>query len=204
MKNLTMSFSNYSRWDSRLFIIAGCFMLINTAILWIRYYSNNQLSILWAAIPAIIGLASGVFGLIKLYPRASVNAPLMAKAGAGFALLAGTSLSLATIWIFAVSVFVEGIPDPAPQGLLGLIVIFMIAMVLAFFSNAMAFLRQSAQRQVGYLLTVPLAMWGIMLVVGTIKGMEVGLSLDYYTNGIIAAAFLALGFTLKASHIAES
>ncbi len=199
-----MSFSNYSRWDSRLFIIAGCFMLINTAILWIRYYSNNQLSILWAAIPAIIGLASGVFGLIKLYPRASVNAPLMAKAGAGFALLAGTSLSLATIWIFAVSVFVEGIPDPAPQGLLGLIVIFMIAMVLAFFSNAMAFLRQSAQRQVGYLLTVPLAMWGIMLVVGTIKGMEVGLSLDYYTNGIIAAAFLALGFTLKASHIAES
>ena len=199
-----MSISNYSRWESRLFIIAGSFMLINTALLWIRYYSNFQLSILWAAIPAIMGLASGVIGLIKLYPRASANAPLMAKAGAGFALLAGTSLSLATIWIFAVSVFGEGMPDPAPQWVLGLIVIFMIAMVLAFFSNAMAFLRHSDQRNIGYLLTVPLAMWGIMLVVGIIKGMEAGISLDYYANGVIAAVFLALGVTLKASRIAAS
>jgi hypothetical protein len=47
-------------------------------------------------------------------------------------------------------------------------------------------------------------MWGIMLVVGTIRGMEVGLSLDYYANGIIAAAFLALGVTLKASRIPVS
>ena len=207
MKDLNEKFSSEhqysSRWDSRLFILAGSFMLINTALLWIRYYSNYQLSILWAAIPAILGLASGVFGLIKLYPRASANAPLVAKVGAGFALLAGTSLSLTAIWIFVVFVFAEGITDPAPQGLLGLIVIFMIAMVLAFFSNAIAFLRQSVQRKVGYLLTVPLAMWGIMLVVGTIKGMEVGLSLDYYTNGVIAAAFLGLGFTLKVSKMSE-
>ncbi|KGJ91919.1 hypothetical protein [Colwellia psychrerythraea] len=199
-----MRIRNFSRWDSRFFIIAGCFMLINTALLWIRYDSNYQLSILWTAIPAIIGLASAVFGLIKLYPRASANAPLVAKSGAGFALLAATSLSLAAIWIFAVAVFDEGIPDPAPQGLLGLIAIFMIAMVLAFFSNAIAFFRHSGQRQVGYLLTVPLAMWVMMLAVGAIKGLEVGLSLDYYANGLIAAAFLALGFTLRISRSADS
>jgi hypothetical protein len=204
MENLTMNTGNVSRWDSRFFIIAGSFMLINTAFLWIRFYSNYQLSILWAAIPAIIALASGVFGLLKLYTRASVNAPLMAKSGAGFALLACGSLSLAAIWIFSVSVFGEGMPEQQPQWFLVLIAIFMVAMVLAFFSNAIAFLLHSAQRKVGYLLTVPLAMWTLMLVVGVIKGMEVGLSLDYYTNAVIAAAFLALGISLKTSRNADS
>lgn len=161
-----MSKRNFSRWDSRLFITAGSFMLINTVFLWIRLYSNYQLSILWAAIPAIIGLATGVVGLFKLYAQASANAPLLAKIGAGFALLACASLSLAAIWIFAVSVFGEGVPEPVPQELLVLIAIFMMAMVLAFFSNAIAFLLHSAQRKVGYLLTVPVAMWATMLVVG--------------------------------------
>lgn len=197
MENRTMSIRNFSRWNSRLFMIAGSFMLINTTLLWTRYYSNYELSILWAAIPAIIGLASGVFGLFRLYPLASGNAPLVAKIGAAFALLAGASFSLAAIWIWAVSVFGEGMPEPAPQGLLVLIAIFILAMVLAFISNAIAFLRHSTQRKVGYLLAVPLAMWAIMLMVGAIKGMEVGLSLDYYTNAIIAAVFLALSFTPK-------
>ena len=71
-----MSKRNFSRWDSRLFITAGSFMLINTVFLWIRLYSNYQLSILWAAIPAIIGLATGVVGLFKLYAQASANTPV--------------------------------------------------------------------------------------------------------------------------------
>ncbi|WP_200880863.1 hypothetical protein [Thalassotalea sp. ND16A] len=77
-------------------------------------------------------------------------------------------------------------------------------MILAFFSNAIAFLRFSTQQKVGYLLTVPLAMWFIMLVVGAIKGMERGLALDYYTNAVIAAAFLASGFILKTSRNPEN
>jgi hypothetical protein len=204
MDNLTINKRNFAQWDSRFFIIAGSFMLINTVLLWIRGYSSFQLSILWPAIPAITGLASAVFGLLKLYTRASINAPIMAKTGVGFALLACVSLSLATIWIFAVSVFGEGMPEPAPQGLLVLIALFMLAMVLAFFSNAIAFLLNRDQRKVGYLLSMPLAMWAIMLVVAAIKGMEVGLSLDYYINAIIGAAFLALGYTLKALKMVNS
>ena len=204
MENLTVKAGNVRRWDSRLFIIAGSFMLINTAFLWIRFYSNYQLSILWAAIPAIIGLAFSVFGLLKLYPQVSINAPRIAKSGAAFAILACASLIIAALWIFADSVFGEGVSEQRSQGLLVLIAIFMVAMVLAFFSNAIAFLRHSVQRKVGYLLTVPLATWLIMLVVGSIKGMEVGLSLDYYTNAVIAAAFLALGFTLKTSRCVDS
>jgi len=199
MENLTMNTSNVSRWDSRIFVIAGCFMLINTLFLWLRHYSNYQLSILWPAIPAITGLAFSVFGLLKLYPRVTIQSPLVAKSGAGFSLLALASLSIVALWIFVVSVFGEGMQKQQSQWLLVLIVLFMVAMILAFFTNAIAFLRIRAQQKVGYLLTVPLVMWFIMLVVGVIKGMERGLSLDFYTNPVIGAALLALGFTLKAN-----
>lgn len=204
MENLTMSTCNVNRWDSRFFIIAGSFMLINALLLWIRHYSNYQLSILWPAIPAITGLASSVFGLLKLYPRVSINAPLVAKSGAGFTLLALASLSLVALWIFVVSVFGEGMQKQQSQWLMVLIAIFMVAMVLAFFTNAIAFLRFSTQQKVGYLLTVPLAVWFIMLVVGVMKGMERGLSLDFYANPVIGVAFLALGFTLKANRNPEN
>ena len=90
-------------------------------------------------------------------------------------------------------------PQPAPQGLLALIAIFMIAMVLAFSTNMVAFLGDVTQRNLGFLLAAPVAMWAIMLAVGIISGMEVGLSLDFYANAVIGAAFLALGLTLKTS-----
>lgn len=197
MERLTTNINSINRWDSRFFIIAGSLMLINTILLWLRHYSNYQLSILWPAIPAITGLASSVFGLLKLYPRASINAPRIAKCAASFALLALTSLSLVALWIFVVSVFGEGMSGQQNQWLIMLIAVFMVAMILAFLSNAVAFLRFSGQQKVGYLLTVPLAMWLLMLVVGAIKGMDRGLSLDFYTNAVIAVAFFALGFILK-------
>lgn len=198
MNELTIDPKSVSHWDSRLFIIAGSFMLINTVLLWVRYYSNYQLSILWPAIPAITGLASSVFALLKLYPRVAAIAPLIAKIGSGFVLLALGSLSIAALWIFVVSVFGEGMSVQQNQGIIILIALFMVAMVLAFLNNAIAFLAFGTQQKIGYLLTVPLAMWFIMLMVGAIKGMERGLSLDFYTNAVIGIAFLALGFTLKA------
>jgi len=204
MENLTVNAGNVSRLDSRFFIIAGCFMLINTLLLWLRHYSNYELSILWPAIPAITGLACSVFGLLKLYPRVTLYSPLVAKSGAGLSLLALASLSFVALWIFVVSVFGEGMQKQQSQWLLVLIALFMVAMILAFFTNAIAFLGIRTQQKVGYLLTVPLAMWFLMLVIGVIKGMERGLSLDFYTNPVIGAAFLALGFTLKANRNSES
>lgn len=204
MNDLTINPESVSRWDSRFFTIAGSFMLINTLLLWVRYYSNYQLSILWPAIPAITGLASSVFALLKLYPRVAAIAPLIAKIGAGFVLLALGSLSIVALWIFVVSVFGEGMSEQQNQGLIVLIAIFMVAMVLAFLNNAIAFLVFSTQQKIGYLLAVPLAMWFIMLMVGAIKGMERGLSLDYYTNAVIGVAFLALGFTLKTFRTSEN
>ena len=66
-------------------------------------------------------------------------------------------------------------------------------MALAFIFNAAAFLINSSSQNIGYLLMVPVASWGLMVIVGIINGLESGLSLDQYTNGPIAVAFL-LGF----------
>lgn len=199
MDNPTMDERIYSRWDSRLFLIAGSFMLLNTVLLWVRLYSNYQLSILWAAIPAIIALASAVLGLLKLYPRTSAASPRMAKIGAVFALLATASLSVAAFWILVAAIVGGGFPEPAPPAFLLLVAAFMIAMVLAFITNTFVFLWRSSHRKIGYLLSVPVTMWALMLLVGMIKGMEVGLSLDFYTNAVIGTAFLVLGFFLDRS-----
>lgn len=172
-------------------------MLLNTALLWVRHYSGYQLSILWPAIPAITGLALSVVGLLKLYPLAANSGPLLAKAGAGFAWLSSISLGVAALWITVLFTIGEGMPQPAPQGLLLLIALFMIAMVLSFTTNMIALLRDFTQRKLGYLLSLPVAMWALMLTVGFIKGMNAGLSLDFYTNAIIGGAFIAIGITLK-------
>jgi len=196
MDKLTTSSCTGSQWGARFFLIAGCFMFINVALLWIRMFTNYQLSILWPAIPAVTAFSFSVLGLFKLYPLARVETPLTAKSGLGFVFLAGISLSVVIVWIFALSVFGDGIPQPGPQGLLISIVLFMLAMVLAFVSNAVAFLKHKV-RKIGYLLTAPVAMWALMLVVGVLQGMERGLSLDYYTNVVHAIAFLGLGYALR-------
>jgi len=50
---------------------------------------------------------------------------------------------------------------------------------------------------IGYLLLVPVASWGLMLVVGSIKGLGVGITLDLYTNWFIALTFVFIGLLLK-------
>lgn len=204
METLAKNTHKADQWGSKIFVIAASFMLINTILLWGRYYSPLKLSILWAAIPAIIALAFGVVGLFMLYQRASGIAPKTAKIGLGFAALACAALGVTTLWIVSVSVFGAGLPQPVPQGLLLLIVVFMLSVVLAFSSNAVLFLLQRETPQIGYLLAVPVVMWATMLVVGLLSGMEVGLSLDYYTNGVIAVAFFKLGLALKPSRSVDS
>jgi hypothetical protein len=188
---------NSRQWDVILFFASGSFMLINLAALWIRTYFDSGLSIMWAAIPGIIGFAASVIGLLTLYSRISSQAPRLARSGAGFALVSGAALGIAAVWIFSTSIFGSGISGSAPSGVLALIGVFIMSMVIAFICNAVAFLIGSSLRNIGFLLLVPVASWGVMLVVGMNKGLEAGLSLDVYTNGIIALAFLLLGFFLQ-------
>src|SRR5688572_3770705 len=172
-------------------------MLANVMFLWIRVSSDFKLSILWAAIPGIIGFTASVFGLLKLYPRISSEKPWLARSGAGFALAAGTALFIAALWILGTSIFAGGISGSPPSAVLALIGIFIVSMVIAFICNAAAFLMVSSLRNIGYLLMVPVASWALMLIVGVIKGLEAGISLDLYTNGLIAVAFFSIGVLLR-------
>ena len=186
-----------SQWDSILFFVAGSFMLINVIVLWIRYYSIFQLSILWAAIPGIAALTASIIGLIKLSPRISSEAPRLARSGARFALIAGAALCMAAIWIFGIAIFIGEISEPPPGGVLALIGVFIVSLVIAFICYAIAFLIYGSSQVIGYLLLVPVASWGIMLVLGIIEGLGVGLTLDLYVNGFIALAFIFVGLLLK-------
>jgi hypothetical protein len=188
---------NGKQLDSTMFFAAGGFLVINVISLWIRILSDFQLSILWVAIPGIIAFSASIIGLLKLYPRISSDVPWLSRGGAGFALTASAALCAAAIWILGASVFAGGISEPPPNGILALAGIFIVSMVVAFILNAVAFLISRSSRSIGYLLLVPVASWCVMLVVGMIKGLEAGTSLDIYANGVIAAAFLSIGFLLQ-------
>ncbi|MEC4090270.1 hypothetical protein [Pseudoalteromonas rubra] len=188
-------------WDARFFLIAGGFMLINTLCLWARHFSGYQLSILWPAIPAIIGLASSVLGLYKLHPRIVSQAPKLAKWGAGFALAALLALSIGACWVIASAVLGDTARGAGMQALIGL---FMVAMVGAFICNALVCLRDSASRTLGTALSVPVVCWSLMLLVGVISGPEVGLSLDFYTNGLLALAFVWASRVSRSDSVAGS
>jgi hypothetical protein len=201
MKNSELTYDSIgSTWSSRLFIVAGVSMLINVILLWVRRLSDYELSILWPAIPSLIALACAVFGLLNLYKQASFNTPFIAKVGAFFSILACTVLGIAAIWLIANLVFFKENGEQLPQWFFGLIAVFMISMILAFLSNAVAFLQHTHSRNIGLLLSIPLAMWLIMLLIGLMKGMQVGLSLDFYTNAVIATAFLFLGLKLRSEN----
>lgn len=200
MINETAGIQPSRRWDSVLFLSAGLLMLVNVALLWVRYYSTFQLSILWTAVPGILGLTASIIGLLTLRLRLSSNmTPWLARAGAGFALLAAVALCIAAIWIFSMVLFLGGLSEPTPDAVQTLIGIFVGSMVMAFALNAAAFLVNGSSQTIGYLLMVPVASWGFMLFVGITSGLQSGLSLDLYANGLIAAAFWGIGFRLKKS-----
>ena len=184
------------RSGRRLFTAAGLFMGVNAALLWIRYSSDLELSVAWPAIPGTIGLACAVSGLIMLYPRANPGAPRLAKVGGGFAVLSAFSLSASALSILYAAMFAADRSEFPPLGALVLIAEFLVAVVLSFLFNAIAFLLHAGQRTLGALLLVPFIMWSVMLIISALKGVEVGLALDFYTNPIIAAAFIAISLLL--------
>ena len=134
MTSLTIDTIPNNRSGAWLFMAAGSLMLVNTAFLWARLLSEGQLSLLWAAIPAITAFGCAIGGLLKLYSRASLNAPRMAKVVAGFAVLSCGALVFAALWIFTVSVFGGGMPVPPPPAMLGVIALFIVALVISFLS----------------------------------------------------------------------
>ncbi|MCG7536102.1 hypothetical protein [Pseudoalteromonas sp. OOF1S-7] len=189
------------QWDARFFLMAGGCMLINTLCLWARHFSGYQLSILWPAIPAIIGLGASVLGLYALYPRIVLHTPRLAKWGAGFALSSLVALSIGACWVIASALLGDATRGVGMQALIG---VFMIAMVGAFICNAIACLRDPASRALGLALSIPVVCWSLMLLVGMLYGAEMGLSLDFYTNGLLALAFVWASRVIRSDTVVGS
>ncbi len=179
-------------WGAKLFLIAGCFMLVNTVLLWTRYLMDFKLSILWPAIPAMTALFICVMGLFKLDTQIKKRTPKIAKMASFSALIAGCSLIVAAIWILVGSLMGLNVSNPTPSGLLILIVLFMVSMIISFLASSVASLLTKQTRLLGCFLLLPVASWGLMFIVGLVSGFDVGLSLDYYLNPIITMSFIMI------------
>ena len=192
----TMNTKKTKLSDVVFFYLAGGFMLINAVALWGRSITGNQLSLMWAAIPAIIALSASVLGLIKLNPRISYKSPIFAKVALISARLSATALALAAVWILVNAVFGYDLAESRTQGFLILIFTFMVTKTAAYICSALAFFASKFSRRLASFLLVPVISWLTMLFVGITLNLEAGLSLDYYLNPVIAIAFLSIGFLL--------
>lgn len=193
MKEVRTSRRSPGQWSPVLFFAAGGLLLVQVFMIGLLRYNIASFSDLWIAPPAIAALAASLAGLITLYPQIWGHAPRTARAGTGFAITAGTLLCLAVLWIMG-GTLLGGAPEPP----MGVIAAFMIAFVLSLILTAAASLQSGgSMRRVGYLLLVPVISWGMILVVGAMTSMSEALLLDFYTNGLISIAFLAIGHILK-------
>jgi hypothetical protein len=197
MKEVSASWRSLGQWSPALFFAAGGLMLIQVLLIGLRKYNVASFSELLIAPPAIAALVAGIIGLIGLHPRIAGRAPRLACAGAGSALAAGMILCVLAAWLIG-SGLMGGIPQPPPGWFLAAIATFMLAFIMAFILSSAASLRDDGSiRTVGYLLLVPVISWGMILVVGIVTSMSEALLLDFYTNGLISLAFLAIGYILK-------
>jgi hypothetical protein len=197
MKEVSASWRSLGKWSPALFFAAGGLLGVQVLMIGFLRYNIASFSDLWIAPPAIAALVAGIIGLIGLYPRTAGQAPRLACAGAASAIAAGIILCVAATWLIG-SALLGGITQPPPAGFLALIAAFMLAFILAFILSSAASLRADGSlRTVGYLLLVPVISWGMILVVGIVTSMSEALLLDFYTNGLISLAFLAIGHILK-------
>jgi hypothetical protein len=182
-----------ARWCPALFIAAGCCMLLQVFLIGLRRYNIGAFSESWIALPAIAALIASLAGQIGLYPRIAGQALRLARAGTAAAMAACMILCIAAVWLIG-RALQDGIPQPPPGWFLVLIAAFMLAFILAFVLSAAASLWVGGSlRVIGCLLLVPVISWAIILVAGFMSSMNEALLLDFYTNGVIGVAFLAIG-----------
>lgn len=196
MKGVNPRWRAAGRWSPALFFAAGGLLLVQVLLIGLRKYHIGSFSELWIAPPAIAALVAGLGGLIGLHSRLALHAPRLAGAGSGIALLAAGMLGVASAWIVGRAVL-GGIPQPLPAWFLAMIAGFMIAFMLSFAVSGLAGLcGAGALRTIGCLLLAPVVSWSAILIVGFSTNFGDALKLDFYTNGIISLAFLAIGRVL--------
>ena len=174
-----------------LFVASGMLLLVQVILIGLRRYEISSFSDSWIALSSIPAVIAGLIALIGLCPQFSHEAPTLARFAAAAAASAGMLLCAAAAWLIGISLR-GGPPQPLPAWFLGVIAAFMIAFMLGFILSAAASFT-TGRRFSGWLLLVPVFAWGSILVAGVMTNMNGALRLDFYTNGAIACAFIALG-----------
>lgn len=174
-----------------LFVCAGVLLIMQVVMIGLRRYEVGTFSDLWIAVPSIPGVIAALIALSGLYARLTNEAPTLARSAAGAVACAGFLLCTAVAWLIWSSMR-GGLPQPLPIWFLGVTATFIVAFILAFILSAAASFR-AGRRLSAFLLFVPVPAWGSLLVAGAISNMSSALQLDFYTNAVIACAYIALG-----------
>jgi hypothetical protein len=175
------------------FISAGLLMLVQVFIIGLRRFGLDLVPEWWAAPPAIGAVVATILGLITLYSRTTGHAKRLAFASVCMGVTSGILLGTTAFWL-ALSVLRDGaIPPLLPRLVQGAIALFLLTFVIALLLSAAACLKINAMRTVGFLLLVPVFAWCLILGVAMVHTMSEALRLDFYTNGVIAIALIAVG-----------
>lgn len=182
------------------FITAGLLMLVQVCIIGLRRYGLDFIPEWWAAPPAIGAVVATILGLVTLYSRTYGHASRLAFASVGMGVTSGILLCVTALWL-VLDVLEGGVMPPLlPKSVQGAVALFMMTFVIALLLSAAACRKTKATRVIGFLLLVPVFAWCLILGVALMLTMSDALKLDFYTNGAIAAAFIAIGFLTRANN----
>ncbi len=192
-----VQYANRLRPLSRpVFISAGLLMLAQVFIIGLRRYGLDSIPEWWAAPPAIGAVVATIFGLVTLYSRIHSRSRRCAFASLCMGVISGILLCATTLWL-VLNVIEDGAIAPLlPTLVQAAIALFMFTFIMALLLSAAACLQTRAMRIIGLLLLVPVFAWCLILGVAMVSTMTEALRLDFYTNGMIAIAFIAVGFLL--------
>lgn len=190
-------FKRLGQLSRPVFISAGLLMLAQVFIIGLRRYGLDLVPEWWAAPLAIGAVVACILGVITLYPRTLGHASRLAFAGVCTGVASVILLCTVAVWLLLRVLEFGAVPQSLPPLVQGSIALFMFTFVIALLLSAAACLKTDGLRIIGLLLLVPVFSWCLILGVAIVSTMGEALRLDFYTNGAIAVALIAVGFLVR-------
>ena len=185
------------RANPRLFIGAGVFTFVQVFLIGLLKFGIAAFPEQWLSLPGILSQVMILLGLVGLGYRTAPLAPRLTRASKTSIWIASVILGLAVLALVS-----EGPLPPESSGSPGvwlpiLVAAFIISLIAAYIFSALACGNVNGMRSIGYLLGIPVASLGFIMVVGILTSIGDALRLDFYTNAVNACAYIAIGVILK-------
>jgi len=182
------------RWSPTLFLVGGA-VLIGFAA------SLAAIGLMDMSVPRNIFAGAGfslVFlGLLGLYPRLADQSPLLAGAGAVFAVIGAVGFTLT--FVLGVAEVVEITPPPWLEAVQLLNI---VGMVLGFLLVGVASLRTNTHaRTLGVLLLVPAIVFAVNIARVALLGAWTPSWAPFLLGSLQALAMLTIGYSLRSASV---